>query len=127
MKINMRSAAALRRAAELYTGESLPLSANVDGRGPLSFEWWKSHPQREELNEHRHKAALKLYGEIGGASAHALPTGSFPAIMDFEDQAMRPDKGALKVFIDEHVVEHRMMGAQLFFDLTASGRAFLDR
>lgn len=125
MKINMRSATAMRRAAELYRGDSLPLSVNKDGKEPLKFEWWQSFPQPERLNQERHKAALRLYAEIGEATIYSLPNGSFPAVMDFEDAAMRPDKGAIKALIDEGIVVHHFMGAQLVFDLTEPGQQFL--
>jgi hypothetical protein len=39
---------------------------------------------------------------------------------------MRPDKGVMKVFIDEGLIVGRMMGAQLVFDVTDAGRAYLE-
>ena len=47
--------------------------------------------------------------------------------MDFEDETMRPDKGVMKVFLDEGLVDGRIMGAQLIFDVTDLGNEFLAR
>lgn len=125
MRINGRSAAAKRRAAELYPGESLPISVVKPSDQPLSLEWWRSNPQAESSGSTRHAAALTLYLEIAKASKIQLPENTFPARIDFDDETMRPDKGVIKVFLDEGLVEGRLMGAQLVFDVTAAGDRYL--
>ncbi|WP_018097581.1 hypothetical protein [Sinorhizobium meliloti] len=125
MKINGRSAAARRRAAELYPGESLPISVVKQSDQPLSLEWWQSNPQAESSGSTRHTAALTLYLEISKASKIPLPKDTFPARLDFDDEMMRPDKGVMKVFLDEGLVTARFMGAQLVFEVTAAGHRYL--
>lgn len=125
MKILMRSAAAKRRAAELYLGDSLPLSAVYPEDRPLSVDWWMSSPQPESTSSSRHIAALVLYLEVARSSKVRLSSETFPAIFDFEDEKLRPDKGAMKVFLGEHLLEGRMMVAQLVFDLTDAGKRYL--
>jgi hypothetical protein len=125
MRIEMRSAEAIRRAQALYPGKSLPLSQEIPTDQPLNLNWWVSHPQSESSRSERHFGALTLYLELARASRIELPAFTFPARFDFDDSTMRPDKGVMKVFIDEGLVIGRMMLAQLVFDVTDAGRAYL--
>lgn len=125
MKIAMRSAAATRRAAELYDGASLPISILKERRDALQIEWWTTCPRPERADSRRQRAGLRLYVEVAARSSPPLGTLEFPAVMDFEDTAMRPDKGIVKVLIDEGLVEHHLLGAQLIFAVTEKGQAFL--
>lgn len=125
MRINGRSAAARRRAAELYPGESLPISVVKPSDQPLCLEWWQSNPQAESSGSARHAAALTLYLEISKGSKIPLPKDTFPARLDFDDETMRPDKGVMKVFLDEGLITARFMGAQLVFEVTTAGRRYL--
>jgi len=69
-----------------------------EGRDALSLDWWRTSPQPETAGSERHAAALRLYLEIGRSSRPELPETSFPAVMDFEDETMRPDKGVMRGF-----------------------------
>jgi len=121
----MRSAAARRVAIQLYPGDSPPLSREYPGDRPLDIEWWRTNPQPESSASVRHSAALRLYLAIAQNSRTSLPGDCFPASFDFDDCSMRPDKGVMKVFLDEGILAPRMMGAQLVFDLGEHGRAYL--
>jgi hypothetical protein len=125
----MRAAEARRRASELYPGDSLPLVgiAAGEGKSALDINWWLSAPRAEGTSSDRHLAALKLYVEMGQAAAFDLGEFAFPAVFDLGGGAMRPDKGAIKAFLDNGMITHRMMGAQLIFELTDAGRARLDQ
>lgn len=125
MRIEMRSAAARRLATELYPGDSPPLSREYPGDRPLDIEWWRSNPQPESSGSLRHSTALRLYLAIARNSRTSLPEDCFPASFDFDDCSMRPDKGVMKVFLDEGLLEPRMMGSQLIFDLSQLGRDYL--
>ena len=120
----MRSAAAKRLATELYSGDSAPLSKEYPGDRPLELEWWRTNPQPEGAGSIRHSAALRLYIAIAQNSRTPLSAESFPASFDFDDCSMRPDKGAIKVFLDEGIIAPRMMGVQLVFDLSEQGREY---
>jgi hypothetical protein len=126
MRIVMRSAAAIRRAQGLYPGESFPLSQENPTDRPLDIDWWVTNPQNESSRSERHFGALTLYLELARASRIDLPAFTFPARFDFDDGSMRPDKGVIKVFLDEGLVIGRMMLAQLVFDVTDAGRAYLE-
>ncbi len=73
----------------------------------------------------RKYAALQLYLKIGLCSKIAMPADSFPARFSFDDTVMRPDKGVIKVLLEEGIVEAGHMGAQLIFSLTPAGLAFM--
>lgn len=125
MRIAMRSADATRRARELYDGASLPISVLKEGRDALQLNWWTSHPRPERADSRRQRAGLRLYLEVAEHSQRALGGLAFPAVMDFDDAPMRPDKGIMKVLLDDQLVEARMLDAQLIFDVTAQGTAFM--
>jgi hypothetical protein len=125
MKIGQRSAYATRLARSLYKGDSPPISIVMANDQPLSLKWWTSNAQPESAESERHSGALRLYLELAKSSKFALPEFTFPARLDFDDQSMRPDKGVMKVFLERGLVTPRMMGAQLVFDLTDDGRAYL--
>ncbi|PWE53733.1 hypothetical protein DEM27_24670 [Metarhizobium album] len=125
MRILQRSAFAKRLGSSLYSGDSTPLSVVKLGDQPHSLAWWTSDPQSESPGSLRHVAALALYLEIAKHSKIALAENSFPASFDFDDQQMRPDKGVVKVFLDHGFITPRMMVAQLVFDITADGKAYL--
>lgn len=125
MKINTRFAAAKRRATDLSPGESLPISVVKPSDQPLSLEWWQSNPQAESPGSIRHSAALILYLEISEESKIPLPENTFPARLDFEDETTRPDKGVMKVFLDEGLAAARFMGAQLVCEVTTAAHCNL--
>lgn len=125
MRIAMRSADATRRARELYDGASLPISVLKEGRDALQLDWWTSSPRPERADSERQRAGLRLYLEIGAQSRTELGGMAFPAVMDFEDRAMRPDKGIIKALIDDGLIDGHMLGAQLIFAVSGKGQGFL--
>ncbi|QQR34754.1 hypothetical protein JI749_10180 [Devosia oryziradicis] len=127
MKIEMRMADARRLAKGLYAGDSLPISQVKAGDEPLNVDWWRMNVQPESSESERHRAALTLYLHMAGSSKIPLPSETFPAVFDLDDGQMRPDKAVIKVFLDEGLIQPRMMVAQLVFDLTQAGRNYADR
>jgi hypothetical protein len=125
MKIAMRSADAIRRARQLYDGASLPISVLKEGRDALQIDWWISSPRPEQADSERQQAGLRLYLEIGTQSRPELGETAFPAVMDFDDSAMRPDKGIIKALIDNGLICGHLLGAQLVFTVTEKGQGFL--
>lgn len=125
MRIGQRSAYATRLARSFYKGDSPPISIVMANDLPLSLEWWVSNAQSESAESERHSGALRLYLELAKSSKFALPEFTFPALFDFDDQSMRPDKGVMKVFLERRLVTPHMMGAQLVFVLTDDGCAYL--
>jgi len=125
VRIEQRSAYAVRLAKAFYSGESPPISVAKPEDKPLSLEWWETNFQPESAESERHSGALRLYLELSKSSKIALPEGTFPARFDFDDQSMRPDKGVIKVFLERELIAARMMGAQLVFDVTDAGRIYL--
>ncbi|MBO9198377.1 hypothetical protein J5277_30085 [Rhizobium sp. 16-449-1b] len=125
MRIAQRSGYATRLAKTLYRGESPPISVVKPEDKPFSVEWWTTNSQPESAESDRHLGALLLYLELAKSSKIALPVFTFPARLDFDDRSMRPDKGVLKVFLETGLVAPRMMGAQLVFDVSESGRNYL--
>lgn len=125
MKIMQRSAFATRLAGTLYKGLSPPISIVGPADKPLSLEWWITNPQKESAGSPRHSAALQLYLQIAKSSKIILPEHTFPSQFDFDDASMRPDKGAIKVFLEGRLIEPRTMGAQLVFDVTSAGQNYL--
>lgn len=126
MKISQRSAFAVQLAKKLYPGGSKPISIERAGDLPLSVDWWQSQPREEDIGSPRQLAALLLYLEIARHSKLAMPAYVFPARFDFDDNTMRPDKGVVKVFLEEGIIEPMEMGSQLLFRLTAAGQDFLN-
>jgi len=128
MRIGMTVAEARRRAAASYAGDSKPLVSvpKGDAAEALSVLWWLSAPKVEGADSARHRAALGLYIDLGRESAHDLGDYAFPAVFDLEGGAMRPDKGAIEAFFDNGLIKAWMMGAQLVFELTETGRANLN-
>jgi hypothetical protein len=126
MKIDESSAGAVRLAKHLWS-PSEPISKLKPADRPFDLFWWKDHPQVEGPQSPRHKAALELYLCL---AAKALPhpmTNGFPARFDFKDaKAMRPDKGAIKTFLDHGLIEARPLVGQMVFDLTAAGQSYRD-
>lgn len=125
MRVAQRSAYATRLAKTFYRGESPPISVVKSEDKPLSVEWWTTNFQPESADSDRHLGALLLYLELAKSSKIALPNYAFPARLDFDDQSMRPDKGVIKVFLETGLIEPRMMGSQLVFDVTESGKNYL--
>ncbi|NKL15504.1 hypothetical protein GFL78_26820 [Rhizobium leguminosarum bv. viciae] len=125
MRIAQRSSYAIRLARTFYAGDSLPISAVKSEDDPLRLDWWTTNFQAESPDSSRHVGALQLYLALAGSSKIELPKNTFPARLDFDDQSMRPDKGVIKVLLDRLLVEPRMMGAQLVFDLTEAGQSYL--
>jgi len=127
MKIEMRMADARRLAKARYAGESLPISQVKAEDEPLKVDWWRANVQPESSENLRHGAALALYLEIARSSKFPLPPETFPGVFDLDDGRMRPDKAVIKVFLDERLIQPRMMVAQLVFDLTEAGREYASR
>ncbi|CDZ54435.1 hypothetical protein [Neorhizobium galegae] len=127
MRIGQRSAFAKRLASDLYSGDSRPIAVMKESDRPHSEKWWSSEPQSESPESLRHLAALVLFLEIAKHSKFALPENTFPASFDFDDEQMRPDKAVIKVFLDHGLISSRLMVAQLVFDVTPSGTAYLER
>ncbi|MBY3101234.1 hypothetical protein HFO69_26590 [Rhizobium laguerreae] len=127
MKITQRSAFAKRLATNLYDGASPPLSVVKPADKHHEVDWWTSDNQNEGPDSLRHLAALALYLEVAKHSKIALPPQCFPASFDFDDEEMRPDKGVIKAFLEHRLIEPRMMVAQLVFDVTPDGQAYLAR
>ncbi len=125
MRIAQRSAYAIRLARTLYAGSSLPISVVKPEDDPLRLDWWTTNFQVESPDSERHVGALQLYLALSRSSKIELPSNTFPARLDFDDQSMRPDKGVIKVLLDKLLVEPRMIGAQLVFDVTEAGRSYL--
>ncbi|NEI59454.1 hypothetical protein GR200_30970 [Rhizobium leguminosarum] len=125
MRIAQRSAYAMRLAKTFYRGESPPISAVKPEDKPLSVEWWTTNFQPESAESDRHLGALLLYLELAKSSKIALPKFTFPARLDLDDLSMRPDKGVIKVFLETGLIAPRMMGSQLVFDVSESGRNYL--
>lgn len=125
MRIAQRSAYAIRLARTLYAGKSLPISVVTPEDDPLRLDWWTTNLQAESPHSDRHGGALHLYLALSRFSKIGLPEKTFPARFDFDDQSMRPDKGVIKVLLDNLLVEPRMMGAQLVFDVTEAGKSYL--
>ncbi len=68
-------------------------------------------------------AAVPFYLELALHSPEALPEHSFPAVFDLADGQRRfPDKGLIKTLLDQGLVTAQMLGNELVFVLTASGR-----
>ena len=88
-----------------------PISVMRPSDQPLSLEWWQSNPQAASSGSARHAAALTLHLEIAKASRIPLPKDTFPARLDFDDETMRPDKGVMKVVLDEGLVTARQGSA----------------
>lgn len=127
MRIEMRMADAKRMASSRYLGESLPISQVKPGDEPLNVDWWRNNAQQESSESARHIAALALYREIARSFKVSLGPETFPAVFDLDDGRMRPDKAVIKVFLDEGLIQPRMMVAQLVFDLTKTGGDYADR
>ncbi len=127
MKIMQRSAFATRLSGTLYKGTSPPISLVGPADKPLSLEWWNTNRRKERSGSQRHMAALQLYLQIAKFSKVILPEHTFPSQFDFDDASMRPDKGAIKVFLEEQLIEPRTMGAQLVFDVTSAGQNYLSQ
>jgi len=125
MKIIQRSAFAVRLAKNLYPVGSKPISIEQAGDLPLSVDWWQSQPREEDIGSQRQLAALRLYLEIAKHSKVSMPAYTFPARFDFDDKTMRPDKGVIKVFLEEGIVAPQIMGSQLLFNVTSAGQDFL--
>lgn len=125
MRIAQRSAYAIRLAQTFYAGRSLPISVVKPEDDPLRLEWWTTNFQAEGPESERHVGALQLYLALSRFSTIELPENTFPARLDFDDQSMRPDKGVIKVLLDNLLVIPRMMGAQLVFDVTEAGQRYL--
>ncbi len=123
----MRMADARRLARALYPGESAPISQVKAEDEPLNVDWWRNNAQPESSDSARHIAALALYREMARSSKVPLSAETFPAVFDLDDGRMRPDKAVIKVFLDEGLIQPRMMLAQLVFDLTKDGADYADR
>ncbi|NKM57823.1 hypothetical protein GFL21_25400 [Rhizobium anhuiense] len=125
VRIAQRSAYAIRLARTFYAGESLPISVVKPEDDPLRLDWWTTNFQAESTDSDRHVGALRLYLALSRFSKIELHENTFPARLDFDDQSMRPDKGVIKVLLDRLLVEPRMMGAQLVFEVTEAGQRYL--
>ncbi len=89
------------------------------------MDWWTTNFQPESPDSARHLGALALYLALSRFSKIDLPENTFPSRLDFDDQSMRPDKGAIKVLLDRRLVKPRLMGARLVFELTEAGQNYL--
>lgn len=122
MKIELSASHVRRRAAELYTGESLPISALTEGRGVLKPEWGTTNPQTESPTaSYRWRQCGSISRSSAGASCRSFadPDGC-------GSESLRPDKAIIKVFLEEGLLTHRSWGEQLIFDLAPLGRRYLD-
>lgn len=114
-----------KRAKELYSGDSLPISDVNAADDPLSIRWWESQPQDESSSSDRQQAAMLLYLELASKAKPAALEGTFPARFDCDGGvSLRPDKAIIKTFLRDGLVTHRLLGWQLVFDLTDAGRLY---
>jgi hypothetical protein len=124
MRINMRESKVRALADQLYQGASRPISKLRSPEREVQDEaWWRSGEKPEGAGSDRHLGALRLYVKIGRRST--LNDGDFPARFDFDDGSFRPDKGAIKAFLNNGLITSRKHDGELVFTLTKSGRSRL--
>jgi hypothetical protein len=127
MQIPISVAEADHRLHDHYGGASAPIikmppptlaRANTEAH-------WRENPRTEGTDTARHIGALGFYFDIGTLASPSLPPFQFPAVFDFLDGRRRPDKGAIKTFLVNGVIE-AVNGSEesgaLLFALTDLGR-----
>lgn len=72
-------------------------------------------------------AGILLYLELAAKTKPQLARECFPAQFDCEGESLRPDKAIIKAFLREGLIIGRMLGWQLVFDLTDTGRQYAQR
>ncbi|GAA0608160.1 hypothetical protein [Paenochrobactrum glaciei] len=125
MRVDLSNRDITKLSERFYDGSSKPITIVKPKDKPLEIAWWQSHPKKEGVNSARHHAAIKMYLEIALSAKSGRLLDSFPAQFECSDRVyLRPDKGVIKSFLDKRLVTSRLIGSQLFFDLTETGKAY---